>query len=72
MSIRPNLDFLNLSVCYVKKNALRGIKTKKKYASGKEKSLVEWAPGVNFINVLHAFTHADPKSIKRQSSCQSF
>ncbi len=30
-------------------------------------------PGVNFINVLQAgFTSADPKSSKRQLSCQSF
>ncbi len=30
-------------------------------------------PGVNFINILWAtFTCADPKSAKRQSSCQSF
>jgi len=30
-------------------------------------------PGVNFINVLRAaFTHTEPKSIKRQSSHQSF
>ncbi len=29
--------------------------------------------GVNFINIsLKAFTCADPKSAKRQSSCQSF
>ncbi len=29
-------------------------------------------PGVNFINILRAaFEHADPKSAKRQSSCQS-
>jgi len=29
-------------------------------------------PGVNFINILQAaFTLTDPKSAKRQSSCQS-
>jgi len=30
-------------------------------------------PGVNFINILRAaFTSADPKSARTQSSCQSF
>jgi len=35
--------------------------------------LVKLTSGVNFINVLWAaFTCSDPKSTKRQSSCQSF
>jgi len=36
------------------------------------KNIIE-KPGVNFINILRAaFAQTEPKSVKRQSSCQSF
>jgi len=35
--------------------------------------LMKLTPGIHFINVLQtAFTCTNPKSVKRQSSCQSF
>ncbi len=35
--------------------------------------LMKWMASVNFINILRAaFVHVNPKSTKRQKSCQSF
>jgi len=37
------------------------------------KILMTLAPGVNIINTLHpAFTHADPKSVKKTDSLTAF
>jgi len=81
---KPGLNFTNIFTrsFYASRSQKRKIQSSLKYLftllgsaciKALSKMLVKSTPGVNFINIQWAAcAWADPKSAKRQSSCQSF